>query len=82
MPKNPMYLTTLEQDADDADRYRFLTMFNSDQTLCDTLKPHIDPWYEQWDSRQAHEAGDLDATHAFVEKLRDTAVGLKLWWPI
>jgi hypothetical protein len=75
-------ITAREQDADDADRYRFLTMFNADGKKMAQLMPHIEPWYEQWESRGAHKAGDPDATHAFVDKLRDTAIGLKLWWPI
>lgn len=83
MPETPFdMLTTREQDADDADRYRFLTMFNADHGKMAQLMPHIEPWYEQWESRGAHEAGDAEANGFFVNKLRDTAIGLKLWWPI
>ena len=83
MPETPFdMITTREQDVKDADRYRFLTMFNSSDHLSCTLQTHIEPWYEQWESRQAHEAGDAEATCAFVDKMRDTAIGLKLWWPI
>jgi len=83
MPETPFNFTPVpEKDVDDADRYRFLTMFNADESKMAQLRPHIEPWYEQWESRAAHEAGDVEATHDFVAKLRDTAIGLKLWWPI
>lgn len=82
MPSTPNLVTDPVQDADDADRYRFMTMFNSNQELLDKLNPHIEPWFEQWEGRDAHENGDTEATHEFINKLRDTAIGLKLWWPI
>lgn len=83
MPETPFDLmTTREQDANDADRYRFLTMFNMDEKKVAQLNPHIEPWYEKWEGRPAHEAGDPEAVNFFIDKLRDTAIGLKLWWPI
>jgi len=83
MPKTPFdSITTPEQDANDADRYRFLTMFNKDSEVLEKLNPHITPWFEQWEGREAHDAGDVEATNIFIDKLRDTAIGLKLWWPI
>lgn len=68
----------LEQDRNDADRFRFLVKFNEDQAMNDAMDDIMDEWFNGVGGSEFVEESS-EHWIEFIDKARSVAVELGLW---